>query len=270
MILLTPCIINPRKTADDKARAESARKAKEAEERIADYEKIIRAIAREEGWPVAENNALQQQARRDGKEVMSDDGIHPNYLGQSLIARSILDALGHKDVALPKTFEPKLFPGVVRKWQMRLAPLDDKKRPVTLDAAAGRALRPDADWVTYTLPDGVPEAKPTAEDWWEQERRNGFGLQLEKKVGKGRIQAVALLEEKQARKAYVNTGIGISSVWLNGVKIHSQGSAWTGFHAGKERLPIELKAGQNVLVVEIDSPQFFLSVTEQLIWEEDL
>ena len=90
-----------------------------------------------------------------------------------------------------------------------------------------------------------------------------------KRVGRGAIQALAILEEKKARKAFVNTGIGVASVWLNGRKVYAQGNAWTGYHAGKERIAVELKEGKNVLVVEIQG-DFFLSVTDKRVWEEDL
>ena len=266
MILLTPCIVSPGKDADAAAKA----KAEAAEALIAQYVAVIRKVAADEGYPVAENNALMQAARREGRELMADDGIHPNYLGQGLMARAILDAMGHADVPLPKEFRPALFPGVVREWRMRLAPLDEQGKPQRLTEASVRQLRPDDSWKTYSLPDPVPASKPPAEDWWEQERRNGFGLRVHEAVGKGLVQAVAVLDSPQPREAFINTGVGISTVWLNGARLHEQGPAWTGFHAGKERLPVQLRRGRNEIAVEIDGPQFFLSVTGKLAWEEDI
>jgi len=262
MLLLTPCIVSPGKGGDAAAKA----KAEAAERVIAQYIEVIRKAAAEEGYPVAETNALMQAARGQGKELMADDGIHPNYLGQSLMARAVLDAMGHRDVPLPREFRPTLFPGVVREWRMRLAPLDGRGKPQRLTEATVGQLAPDASWKTYTLPDPPPPSKPSAEDWWEQERRNGFGLRVHDVVGKGLVQAVAVVECGEPANAFVNTGIGIATVWLNGRKLHEQGSAWTGFHAGKERLPVDLQRGRNELVVEIDGPQFFLSVTRKLIW----
>ncbi|MBM4036194.1 MAG: hypothetical protein FJ291_31045 [Planctomycetes bacterium] len=264
MILITPCVINAGKGADAAARAKADVTV------IPRYVAIIRKVAAEEGYMVAENNALMQAARRDGKELTTEDGIHPNYLGQSLIARALLDAMGHADVQLPREFRPALFPGVVREWKLRLAPLDAQKKPQRLTEATARQLKPDDSWKTYALPDPVPPSKPSAEDWWEQERRNGFGLRVHGLVGEGLVQAVAVLDCPEPKKAFINTGIGISTVWLNGAKLHDQGSAWTGFHAGKERLPASLARGRNQLAVEIDGPQFFLSVTGKLVWEDDI
>ena len=46
------------------------------------------------------------EAIRSGKTIMTADGVHPNYRGQEIMARAILNALGCTDVALPRTFEP--------------------------------------------------------------------------------------------------------------------------------------------------------------------
>ncbi len=262
MILQTPCCINPApggKPEEMKAKIEKAAAGEATGDK---FEVIIRAVAKEYGWPVAETRVLQRQARAAGKEIMSGDGIHPNYLGQQCMARAILDAMGAKDVPLPKEFAPKLFAGVAREWKMRPAP---DKAP--LSAAAVAALVPDASWKSYTLPDAPPEKPVAAEDWLEQCRRNGFGMQLEKQLGKGTIQAVAVLDEPRARQAWINTGIGVSTLWLNGVRLHEQGTAWTGFHAGKERYPVELKAGKNTIVCELGGQHFFVSVTDQQVWE---
>jgi hypothetical protein len=62
----------------------------------------------------------------------------------------------------------------------------------------------------------------------------------------------------------------VASVWLNGLRIHDQGTAWTGFHAGKERLPITLVPGRNRLVVETGGQHFFLAVTDGMVWEDGL
>lgn len=262
MILQTPCAISPApggKPEEMKARTEKAAAAEAVGDK---YAEVLRKVAAEYGYKVAETQKLQRQARADGKEIMSPDGIHPNYLGQALMARAILDAMGYADVPLPKQFKVALFPGVIHEWKMRLAP-DGK----AVDEKTVLEVNPDATWKTYALPDAEPQdASP--EKWDEQIRQNGFALQIEKKIGKGLVQAVAVIATDRARKVYINTGIGVSTVWFNGVRIHNQGPGWTGFHAGKERIPVELKPGKNTLLVELSGQHFFLSVTDRLIWEE--
>lgn len=264
VILQTPCAINaaPGGTPQE----QQARQAKAAAaEAVGDqYEASLRRLAAEFGLPVAETRKLQQAARAAGQEIMAGDGIHPNYLGQSLMARAILDAMGERDLPLPAEFRPTLLPGVVREWRLRAVP---EGKP--LDAAGVVALAPDGQWQVYRLPDPEPQPPLTAADWGEQCRRNGFGWQVEKVAGKAPLyQAVADLEAPAPRQVWLNTGAGIAAVWLNGVRLHEQGG-WTGYHAGKERLPASLKAGVNRIVLEIRGGQFFLSVTDQLAWEEE-
>ncbi len=252
LVLLTPCMIrNPQQDA-----------------RAQQYTPLLRTVARECGCGVAEDYALLCQARSGGDEVLVADGIHPNYLGQSLLARALLDSMGYAAVPLPTTFAPVLFPGVVPAWQMRVAPLVNGK-PQVLDAAGVQALHPDATWKPYTLPDCAPTPAAGAEDWMEQARRNGFGQQVRQRIGAGRMQAVATVTSSSARKVFLNTGAGVATVWLNGDKLYED-QGWTGYHAGKERLPARLHKGNNTLVIEITGDQFFLSVTNELIWEKSL
>jgi len=270
LILLTPCTINEGGTN---------KPSEKAEKLTAAYTKVIHAVAKEYGWPVAEVNKLQTQARAAGKIIMSDDGIHPNYLGRTLIARAVLDALGQKDLAVPKEFSPKLFPGVITTWKMKaFATADGKPKHLTHDEIA--KLKVDDTWKSYTLPDKpVLDAKgkmPSAEVFEEQLRRNGFGLEVEKQIGKGAVYGVAKFDRPAEQKAFINTGAGTRLVWLNGKKVYEQpknpggNDRWSGFHAGKERLPVTLNKGKNTLVIEVNGTgQFFLSVTDKLMWEED-
>jgi lysophospholipase L1-like esterase len=265
LILSTPCPINPQPNADEKIAIQNREKAKAAETLGAKYAEIIRKIAAEEGYPVAETFAIMDKARNDGKEIMTGDGIHPNYFGQTLIARSILDVIKCYPVAIPKEFKPQMYPGVVKEWQMRIAP-----KPIFLDAITVTAVQPDATWKSYKLPDPEPVKPTTPEDWMEQTRQSGFGLQLNKVIGKGKIQAFATIDCQMEKQAYINTGIGVESVWLNGKKIYTPSPDWSGFHAGKERIQVQLNKGANTLIIEINGSQFFLSVTDELVWEREL
>ena len=135
---------------------------------------------------------------------------------------------------------------------------------VVLAAVAARtvaALKPDAGWKTLTLPEKGP-----AGHWWaEQERRRGFAQALDKLAGPGKgYQAVATLQADKSRKVFFNTGAQLQTIWLNGQRIYHNES-WTGWHAGKERVPAQLRAGRNVIVIEM-GPAFFLGVTDDNDW----
>ncbi len=269
MVFITPSPINPNPNADEKIAQKNREKATAAEALGAKYAEIMHKIAAEEGYPVAETYALLNKERTAGKEIMTGDGIHPNYYGQLLFARSIMDVIKLNDIPTPKEFKPQMYPGVIKEWKMRIAPTENKKQQV-LDEESVKTIKPDETWKIYTLPDAAPAKAVSAEDWLEQTRRSGFGMQLEKIIGKGKIQAFATIDCPADKQAYVNTGIGVESVWLNGKKIYTPSPDWSGFHAGKERIPVQLNKGANTLVIEINGTQFFLSVTDELIWEKRL
>lgn len=267
MLLLTPCVLLKR---DGQTPHEKEAYGKQVQARLDDYERIIRTVAAEKGCMVAENRAVMEAAVKAGRTILAPDNVHPNYEGQALIARSILDAMGYKDVAIPRTFEPKLFPGIIREWKMRQAPLDDKKHEVRLTLETVMRLEPDSSWKTYTLPDPAPTNAPSAEDWSEQLRRNGFALGIPNQIGGKLVQAVAEVVSDHEKNVYLHIGGYVSTVWLNGILVHNQGETWTGFHAGKDRIPVMLKLGRNHLVVETGASHFLIAITGGLIWEDPL
>jgi lysophospholipase L1-like esterase len=241
LMLLTPSVLGPRHA--------------EAEKRLAEYNRRLHGLAARLKLPVAEVFAQMDAARRVGKEVLEADQVHPNYEGQRLLARAVLDALGHKDVAVPAQLKLSLMPGVIREWRIRQAPGGK-----ALTAGQVAALKPDAGWKKLVLPESAG-----ASTWWlDHERRRGFAVDLDKLVGPGRLQAVAAVDSAGARAVYFNTGAQLESVWLNG-RLLFQGQGWTGWHAGKERIRAALRAGRNEVVIEAGGA-FFLSITDNDSW----
>jgi acyl-CoA thioesterase-1 len=242
LVLLTTSILGP-KHAD-------------AEKRLVEYNRRLHGLAQKNKLRVAEVFDRMQEARAAGKEVLESDQVHPNFEGQRLLARAVLDALGHKDVAVPAELKVKVLPGILRQWEMRPAP-DGKS--LTAEAVAG--LKPDRTWKKLTLPQTTAAAT-----WWlDHERRRGFAVGLDKAVGPGRpYQGVAEITAERPRVVYFNTGAQLEAVWLNGKRIFKS-EGWTGWHAGKERVRAELQAGRNVVVIE-SGGDFFLSVTDDNAW----
>jgi len=241
----------------------------EIDRRLDRCETTLRQVAKEYGFPIAENRALMRVAVGKGESLMIPDGIHPNYRGQQLMARSTLDAMGNADVPLPSTFQPRLFPGVVKKWKVRLAPCDADGQPVRLTPETSNPLASDDSWQSYALPEEEPNA-PTAELWEEQLRRNGFFTQLGKQLGKGPAQAWTEVHLEKARDAYAQISVHVATIWVNGIKVHDQGEAYNGNHAGKDRIPVTLQAGRNVVAIEIAGPFFYFGITPGLLWEDQL
>jgi len=234
-------------------------KQAEADARLAEFNAALRALARREGYRVADVNDLMQKARAAGTEAMEEDHVHPNYQGHRIMARALLDALGYADVPVPAEMKVSLMPGIVREWKLRA--VAGKATP--LDDAAAAALQADATWTAYSL----PETEAVANNWWlEQERKRGLAVTLEKALGKApAYEGLAAIEAAQAKTAYLNTGAALQSVWLNGKRVYAAGEEWKGWHPGRERMPVELRAGRNTLVIRTGNA-FFLSITDDNTW----
>jgi lysophospholipase L1-like esterase len=244
LILLTTSVLGPKHAEADRA--------------LAEYNAILHRLAQEYHYPVAEANRLMQEARGQGKQLLDDDQVHPNFEGHRLIARAVLDALGARDVPVPEKLKLEVMPGVVRDWKLRAAPKPDLR----LDEQTVRDLQPDEGWKTVALPTKEPVA-----GWWrEQERQRGFAMGLDQLVGPGRLyEGVAYLESEQPRDVFVNPAAEVQTVWLNGRRIYRSPDEWLGWHAGRARVPARLWPGRNTFVVETGA-NFFLSVTETNTW----
>jgi lysophospholipase L1-like esterase len=265
VVLLTPSESHGRQ---GKTEAEKDEYFKKFHSHLDSYEGVIRAVAAETSCGLAENRKLMTESLKDGNSLFVEDNIHLNYLGQSLMARSILDGLGHKDVALTKSFDPKVAPGLVTQWMLRLSPLE-KGQPIHLTDDLVSKITPDGTWATCGLPEKEPVAD-SPEIWLEQMRRSGAVMKADKLIGKGSLgQGVAEVTSARGGQAFIQTGMEISTIWLNGTKIHDQMKAWTGAHLGKERISVTLLKGVNKIVIEFRG-SFFLAVTPSMIWEDQL
>jgi len=230
------------------------KKHAEADARLAGYNAFLRRLAQKHGYRLAEVNATMRQARDAGQEVLEADNVHISFAGYRVMVRALLDALGHTGVPVPAEQKLELLPGVVRKWKLRTVP---DKQP-ELDAATAAGLEPDASWTDYTL----PEAEPLPHWWHDQERRRGFAMSLETKVGAARrYQGVAVVEAERIRDVVFLPGASLQTIWLNGRRIYKS-EGWRGWHPGRESVVGRLRAGRNVVVIET-GPQFFLSITRE-------
>lgn len=227
LIVLTPTILGP--------------KHAEAEKRLADYIDILRRIASKEGYAVADVHARMSQARAEGRTLLEPDQVHLTVDGYRVMARAVLDAMGRKDAAVPDVLTLEPMAGLVREWTIRALP-----------DGAPKELR-------------LPQSAPAAHWWFDQERRRGFAVELDKTVGDGkRFRSAATIESKEARDVFFNTGADLAEIRLNG-RLLWKSEGWTGWHAGKERIPAKLAAGANAIEIESGS-SFFLSVTDENNW----
>jgi lysophospholipase L1-like esterase len=232
-LLLTPCTVgsgNPR--LDDAA------------PRLEAYAAGVIALGRELDLPVADVHAGMRAAVGRGEPVFSGDGVHPAYRGQELIARAVLDAWAWRDVALPKRFDPQPYPGLIRDWEVR---------------------RSDAEtWQSYQVPEPASDTAPSAEDWAEQCRRNGFACRIKERIGAGILQ-VRTTVSTEGGDAWLSLGGNIRRLKVDGKPV-ALPPGWTGYHAGHIRIPVRLAAGDYRIEADIEG-MFLVLFTPECVWE---
>jgi hypothetical protein len=229
-----------------------------ADAKLAEFNAALREIAKENKFAIAEVNKLMQAARDDkGADSLEADQVHITRAGYRLMVRAILDALGERDFNLPENLRLELMPGVVREWRIR--PATAAETPLTEALVAKLAV--NVTWKPYAIPEETPR-----DHWWEeQERQRGFVQGLSKAFGPAKSYlGYAEIESPEPREVYLNTGGGLEAIWLHDRQIFKS-TGWTGWHAGKERVKVALKAGKNRLIIECGGT-FFLSVTDDNKW----
>ena len=254
MVVLTTTVLGGKKN-EAAVKSEADRKNEAADRSLADYNAVLCRLAARHGFRVAEVNKLMREARAAHMVLLEADDVHLNMVGYRVMARAVLDAFGYRKAPVPTELRPEVMPGILREW--KVAPL---AKP--LDDAAAAALQADDTWKDLALPQAVPLAP-----WWpNQERQRGFAQGLDKLAGPGdKFVAVATIEERFPRKVYLNTGAGLEKIWLNGKRVYERAADYAGWHAGRERIPADLKAGTNTLVIETGK-DFFLSITDSDNW----
>lgn len=227
-------------------------------ELIAGYNAAIRTLAAEFQCPIGDVYGVMKAAADKGEVISEPDGGHPNYEGYRLLARAVLDVMGHEKLPVPAVLKVDLMPGIIAEWKILAVP-DKKAKALTAEQI--KALAPNDDWKALSL----PETEAAGQWWTDQARKEGYAVSLKKLAGAapGYIGYAKVTREK-AESAFFNTGAHLKTVWLNGEKIF-QSKDWTGYHAGKERIPIKLNAGDNIVVIETGEA-FFTSITADDQW----
>lgn len=243
---IEPVLATPTIVADDRP--------PEVLKRLQAFVDIVKTVGARDGVPVAQSHEALAALAAAGERVLGDDGIHPNFAGHRGIARAMGEVLGYGTLPMARdidALQAELMPGVLRRW--RMCPWTDE----------GSGMEDEGSGTELILP--LPDVQPNA--WLEQERRRGFAVELPRLLHQEATQfyGVATIHRDRAGQAFVNTGAGLQQVWLNGVSIWSLKDAWTGWHAGKERIPVEFPAGESILSIRCRD-SFFLSVTENNRW----
>ncbi|TWT96314.1 FecR domain-containing protein [Neorhodopirellula pilleata] len=237
--------------------------AHEDRSRLSQYNEILRRLAQELNLRLVDFANRYKASESSGRSLLAPEGVWVTFAGYQELTRSLLAQFGFANVVVPNHLRVTLLPGIVKSWRYRFKDSKD-----WLNADEVRDLEVNEDWKTLELPQ--PQG-PYAERLSDSNlasfraREQGFATGLWSVPGWGLI-AKASLHSPDSRRAYINTGGTLFSVWFNGRQVYSRGrKVWTGWHAGRERIEIQLRPGDNDIVIEADN-SFFVSVTDQPDW----
>ncbi|HWE02410.1 MAG TPA: GDSL-type esterase/lipase family protein [Tepidisphaeraceae bacterium] len=249
LILLTPNILGPKQQAKGQKNLDA-------------YEAILRQVAADYGLRVAEVNRRQKEALAGGIGQLAPDDLHPNWAGQTMIARAVLDSMGYGEVKVPQRIAGRLLPGVIGEWKVKRL---DEANPDFTEAFVAD-VKPEASWMTLKLPDPIPIPDMASDNrWLDDYRVMGAAVALRQRPAGSYVGMAIVRSEKQTAVQF-HTGATLDQVWLNGKRIYK--NDWKhGYHIGRESVTAELKQGENAIVIKT-GPVFFLSITDGAMWEE--
>ena len=223
------------------------------------YNAFLRDLAQQRSYALAEVFTPMAAALEKGEEPLEGDHIHITFMGYQIIARAMLDALGLAHVKVPDELSPVLMPGLVQEWRLKALP-----EKTTVDEAMARQADGQG-WTTLHLPMQLPA---DAHWWAKHEAARGFATDLQTLVGDPKAKAFiarAKVDSTSDAHVFLNTGGHVQAIFVNGQQVWRQTIGWTGWHAGKERIAVDLHAGGNIIVIETGSA-FFLSLTHDHRW----
>jgi len=234
-------------------------------DRLADYNEFLRRLARQRDYRLIDFAAYQAAHSTVAEAWIAPYGIALTVDGYRHLAKLVLSGISDETLSLPESIVPKVIDGTITEWKYRFHA--DRS---FLTEAEVQGLAIDDTWQDLHLPQAPDKIleRATGSSYLvtPRDRQRGFATGLWGK-DKSRVIAVSTVHSETARSAYLNTGATLRSVWLNGERIYGRYAKkeWTGWHAGKERIPIELQAGDNQIVIEADN-SFYVGITESPDW----
>jgi hypothetical protein len=235
---------------------------KDAQSRLDGYNTFLRTLAKNRNFRLVDVDARFQVVQASEPELLANNGRWPSFDGHRQIAIALLNSLGYSDYEVPTRLNQlPMFPGVIKQWKYRFKPKDEK-----LTESSIHDIVIDENWTELNIPQKSDKfARRLAEKSHSphyRDRDRGFATNLHRRDSN--LEAVAFIESETDRTAYLNIGANLHSAWVNDEQVHDH-IGWGGWHAGKRRIPIQLKKGMNKIVIEAHS-NFFLSITDEIDW----
>ena len=210
----------------------------QTEARFADYLAVMRKVAAEHDLPIADAHGVFIEGEAAGRQMLGDDGVHHGADGFEGMARAVLDALDLVDVPIVTDIHP--WPGLLLDWQTS-APLPAAQVKNNFDPTAATA------WHAYDR-----QAAIDAQPWWDAPFA-ARGAWMPFAVNKPDEPSIAfgrtVYDADQAGKAELQIGGSRPLVvWLNGEEVW-RGGRPHGYHPDADRVIVDLRAGENTIIV---------------------
>lgn len=245
VILLTPTpITNPQKIDQTRPLLDA-------------YVQWLERESEQRGVRLASVNRAFHDVLTQSVIVLGNDGIHLDFPGYRIMAQCVLSAMGYAHVPVVDALAIQPMPGIVKRWHIHPA-----THSTALTQEQVRELVPDSHWQTLEL----PSKQAITDNWWlDQERQRGFAVSLSDHIDSSKHNiGMATFDQSTDRQVYLNTGANLKTIWLNGQQVYNAPGD-SGWHAGRERIPVQLCKGNNHLLIEFGT-SFFLSMTDTGNW----
>jgi len=234
------------------------------------FNDVVLSLAKKYGCRVANFDVTFSAALKSGTAAVRLKGgkslsYEPTFEGQRCIAKAMLAAFGYPNLSVPESLSPDLLPGVITSWRFRFGKQFD---PIlTAEQVAG--LEVDQTFEQLTIPQAEDRftsrySDPGKSMKWVN-RQRGFLTHLHRPKNRFGGVGVATINSPVEREVYLNVGANLRAIWVNGERMDSTYEHFLGSYAGRERIPVVLREGENEIVIQTGS-SFFLSVTDERDW----
>lgn len=232
------------------------------------YNRILRQIAAEGGFPLAEADEIYKLYKNHSMEnkLVDSEQKYCTFEGYKLMARSILNSFGYSGLRVPDKLRFGTMPGLIKEWYASDAYL----RSDLLSVEKVKTLNYKS-WSKILLPqpaeDKISERLLIPHQIYPVQARSlGVAMSITNDW-RNKTRAVAEVYCEAAGIKYLNLGEDIKTVWVNGKLLKKEllGIYVDGRHPGFYRLPVQFKKGENIILIEAQN-SFFVSVTDIIDW----
>ncbi|MCH2208609.1 MAG: hypothetical protein MK132_22445 [Lentisphaerales bacterium] len=228
------------------------------------YNKVVRELARTRGYRLAEADSIYNELEKRGAhtKLVNFGETFISYEGSKVMAKAVLQSFGFPQLQVPEKLRLRTAKGLVKNWQYFKYTAKRDPTPDLMNLG-------ERNWQQMSLPlsqlsSADKKALLPYQGYQFQARSLGVSVGLnhhwQKTIAKSTVHSEA------ERKAFLNIGGDVKEVYLNGQRVGEfQGIYANGRHIGLYRLPVDLKKGENSIIIK-SGISFFVSITDTKDW----